>query len=553
VPHFESLGWQLRLTDILPGRHCAIEIADLSAPVAEWEHLLRGIDVIVHLAGASSPAATWQSAVTNNIDVTTNVMQAAMVRGIARVVFASSTWVVGGYEHAAGVALDSLSAPKPVGAYGASKLFGERLGAMIAARSSTSVISLRVGLCAAGDNPPPAASEGLWEQRKWVSDPDLCAGFERAVMAPPDIRGAIVNLVSDNADMAWDLEEARRLIGYEPVSRSAPIGPAHAGAGGARSLPRRAIGRLRRMLGEARVTVAAHQAASPDVALAVRFNAALGEGPFWHPAEACLYWVDILAPAVHRFDPSSCAIRTTPLSSPVGAVVGCASGGMLAATQAGLLRLRDGCPPETLAVLEPDQPRNRLNDGKCDAAGRFWVGSMALDGSPRRGRLYRVDVDGTATCMDRGLSLCNGLGWSPDNRTMYLTDTPNGRIYAYDFDLDAGEVANRRVLVQVANDTGWPDGLAVDAEGCLWSAHWDGWRITRYDPAGRTIGTVAMPVARPTSCAFGGAALDRLYVTSARTGLSRAVLRRAPLSGSLFTIDTGVVGCPVGLFGAPSP
>jgi sugar lactone lactonase YvrE len=136
---------------------------------------------------------------------------------------------------------------------------------------------------------------------------------------------------------------------------------------------------------------------------------------------------------------------------------------------------------------------------------------------------------------------------------MYLTDTPNGRIYAYDFDLAAGEIANRRILVQVEEGTGFADGLAVDAEGCLWSAHWDGWRVTRYDPSGRRMSAVALPVPRPTSCAFGGANLDQLYVTSARLGLSRDDLRQAPLSGSLFTIDVGVAGSQVGQFGLGWP
>jgi sugar lactone lactonase YvrE len=538
----------MRLTDVKPAAHYPVEIADLSAPVAAWGHLLAGIDIVIHLAADPSPFATWRSAVKTNIDLTANLMQAAAAQGVRRIVFASSTWVMEGHRHHPDRAVDSLTEPAPVGAYGTSKLFGERLGAMLAATSPVSVIALRIGWCEAGDNQPPPPAAGLWERRKWLSDGDLQAGFERAVLAPDTVRSAVVNLVSDNQGMVWDLEEARRIIGYAPADRSAPSRPKSTAASRVAALPRRAFGRLARMAGAARSARPAGLA--PNVSLALRTPAALGEGPFWHTAEACLYWVDIVAKQVNRFDPASGATHSTALPTMVGAVVGCASGGLLAATQAGLLRWRGDGPRQTIAVPQPDQPFNRLNDGKCDRAGRFWVGSMALDGAPRRGCLYRIDPDGTTTCMDRGFSLCNGLGWSPDNRTMYLTDTPNGRIYAYDFDLASGELANRRVLVQVAEDAGYADGLAVDAEGCLWSAHWDGWRITRYDPTGRTIAAIAMPVARPTSCAFGGAALNLLYVTSARVGLSLAARRRQPLAGSLFTIDPGVAGCPVGLFGA---
>jgi sugar lactone lactonase YvrE len=167
-----------------------------------------------------------------------------------------------------------------------------------------------------------------------------------------------------------------------------------------------------------------------------------------------------------------------------------------------------------------------------------------MDTTPGHGSLYRLDPDGGVTRMDEGFQVSNGLGWSPDNRHFYFTDSGQKRIYVYDFDLDRGLVANRRTFVQLPDGVGSPDGLAVDAEGFVWSAHWDGWCITRYDPDGKVDRVFNLPVPRPTSCAFGGPDLTTLFVTSARIRLSARQLAEAPLSGSVFAIQTGVRGLP---------
>ncbi len=282
-----------------------------------------------------------------------------------------------------------------------------------------------------------------------------------------------------------------------------------------------------------------------DVVSVVPTTAFLGEGPTWMPAERKLALVDILAPAIIVADPKDGSFQTHPMPELIGAVVPRRRGGFLAAMQTGLkaVDLETGAVT-TLASPESAKPGNRFNDGKCDRRGRFWAGTLAIDTTPGHGCLYRLDPDGRCTLVESGFHISNGLGWSPDDRTFYFTDSGVRRIYAYDFDAEEGTISNRRTFVEVPEGSGAPDGLAVDAEGFVWSAHWDGWCITRYDPAGRVDRVINLPVPRPTSCAFGGPDLTTLYVTSARIRLSVQQLAEAPLSGSVFAIQTGVKGIP---------
>ncbi len=280
-----------------------------------------------------------------------------------------------------------------------------------------------------------------------------------------------------------------------------------------------------------------------DVASVVPTNAFVGEGPIWLPGTRELAFVDILSPAIIVSDPASGTFRNFPMPELVSAVVPRSRGGYLAAMQSGLkaVDLTSG-QISTIASPEAAKPGNRFNDGKCDRRGRFWGGTMAIDTTPGQGALYRLDVDGQCQLMDSGFTISNGLGWSPDNRLFYFTDTGARRIYVYDFDLDSGSIANRRTFVQVPEGVGNPDGLAVDSQGYVWSAHWDGWCVTRYDPNGKADRVINLPVPRPTSCAFGGPDLSTLYVTSARIRLTAQQLADAPLSGSVFAISTGVRG-----------
>ena len=286
-------------------------------------------------------------------------------------------------------------------------------------------------------------------------------------------------------------------------------------------------------------------AADRPVRVAVGADAQLGESPLWSPAENALYWVDIKNPRLFRHDMGAGVTRVTAMPEEIGAIALRTGGGLVAAMRSGFALIdRHGIATPAFARPEADLPHNRFNDGKCDRAGRFWAASMNdREGGPT-GHLWRLDDLRGHAHMESGFVIGNGLGWSPDDRVFYFTDSVARRIYAYDFDIASGAIANRRVFGRVPEDAGVPDGLCVDADGHVWSAHWDGWRVTRYAPDGRIVEVLRMPVPRPTSCAFGGAALDTLYVTTARIWLDGATLARAPLSGSILAIATDSRGLP---------
>jgi sugar lactone lactonase YvrE len=209
--------------------------------------------------------------------------------------------------------------------------------------------------------------------------------------------------------------------------------------------------------------------------------------------------------------------------------------------------------PETGAVTpfhdpEPHLPGNRFNDGKCDRRGRLLAGTMDNDEVACTGTLYRLDPDLSAHVMCTDVHLSNGLGWSPDDRLLYYTDSLRRTIWVYDYDLASGEIDHRRAFATVPEDAGVPDGLCVDAEGCVWSAHWGGWRLTRYAPDGRIELVVPMPVPQPSCPAFGGTDLATLYVTTAAIGMSEQDLAKAPHGGGLLAFEPGVRGLPTNRF-----
>ncbi len=288
----------------------------------------------------------------------------------------------------------------------------------------------------------------------------------------------------------------------------------------------------------------------PRVECVLPWAAYLGEGPLWDPEHKRLVWVDILAPAVHVFDPDNGHNETVTLPRLVGSVALRRDGGFIALTQDGLetLELESGVL-SPVSNPEAHIPENRFNDAKCDRAGRLWAGSMPLDAATPTGGLYRFDADGTWERVDSGFSVSNGLDWSPDDRTFYFVDTGPGIIYAYDFDVSAGKISRRREFARVAPEDGRPDGLTVDVEGYVWCAIWDGWCVRRYAPNGRLDREIGLPVPRPTSCVFGGEKLETLFITSARIRLPERSLVDAPLSGGVFAFEPGVRGLPAGRFG----
>jgi sugar lactone lactonase YvrE/DNA-binding IclR family transcriptional regulator len=286
-----------------------------------------------------------------------------------------------------------------------------------------------------------------------------------------------------------------------------------------------------------------------DVRVAIPGSAFLGEGPHWSASRKRLYWVDILAPAVLHADPVRGAVTTVPMPELISAIVPRRRGGFVATTQHGIKAIDVETGAVTpIADPEVDRPGNRFNDAKCDRAGRLWAGTLAIDTTPGEGSLYRFDPDGRVHRMDGGFHVSNGIDFSPDNQRLYFTDTGKRRIYVYDFDLESGAIDNRRVFHELPEGVGTPNGLTVDSQGFVWSAQWDGWCVTRYDPDGQVERVINLPVPRPTSCIFGGPGLDTLYVTSARIRLSAQQLLEAPLSGSVFAVDTGVPGLPESSF-----
>ena len=253
----------------------------------------------------------------------------------------------------------------------------------------------------------------------------------------------------------------------------------------------------------------ARRHADPALECVLPRGAQLAEGPLWSPAEQRLYWVDILAPSVHRFDPATRTNEERTLPRLVSAVALRRSGGLVALTQEGLEAF-DFDSGRLSALVDPEAhlPDNRFNDGKCDRAGRLFAGSMSLDASRPTGALYIIAGDLTFRRADLGFTVANGLDWSPDGRTFYFADSAPGLIYAYRFDADSGRIGNRRVFAEIPAAEGRPDGLAVDAEGFVWCAIWDGWCVRRYAPDGRLVREVRTPVPRPSSVAFGGPDLE---------------------------------------------
>ncbi|WP_221356261.1 SMP-30/gluconolactonase/LRE family protein [Streptomyces beigongshangae] len=295
----------------------------------------------------------------------------------------------------------------------------------------------------------------------------------------------------------------------------------------------------------------------PAYEVAVRAEAALGEGPTWDAEGRRLIWIDILGCRVFTYDPVSGRRTVLTTEQHVGAAKPRAGGGLV-------VNLRDGVGlygPDSLDGPGPDSgsgsggaspggegfrwlhheavPGRRANDAAVAPDGSLWAGTMRYDEAPGGGSLSRIAPDGTAETVLDDVTVSNGTGWSPDGRLMYYIDTPTRRIDVFDF--DGRRASNRRPLAVVDEGDGFPDGLTVDAEGCVWVALWGGGAVRRYTPSGALDRVVELPVPRPTACAFGGADLTDLYITNARTGLEAP----HPLAGSLLVVPGAGKGLPL--------
>ena len=293
--------------------------------------------------------------------------------------------------------------------------------------------------------------------------------------------------------------------------------------------------------------------------LALDARAQLGECPLWSVAEQCLYWIDIAGRRLHRYDPATNLDRVWWVPCEPGCIALVEKGGLVAALRDGFYRFY---PQEGLLDKLADAPYDsrdmRFNDGRCDSAGRFWAGAMY---EPRTAELAAM------FCLERGatrlgwgpeqgfgVKVSNGLAFAEDAKSLFQSDTPNHVIYRFEFDAASGQVGERQVFARLpvkgeeAVYGGRPDGAALDAEGCYWSAQYEGGRVLRFSPQGEIIGIVRVPVTRPTMIAFGGADLRTLYITSAREGATDDELARQPQAGGLFAVRLDVAGRPEPLY-----
>jgi sugar lactone lactonase YvrE len=276
-------------------------------------------------------------------------------------------------------------------------------------------------------------------------------------------------------------------------------------------------------------------------------QAVLGEGPYWVPEDDCLLWVDIDRGQLHRTYLPSGSTDTLSMDA-ASAAFPAVGGGLLTA---GGSKLALHLPAErgeqwvTRVIAEvPARDGVRFNDAGVDPAGRVWVGSMHAAESEPLGELYRLDAGGTLTTVVKGVTVSNGLGWSPDGGLMYYVDSPLRRIEMFDYDPATGEAFQRRTFSDLSGFDGVPDGLTVDADGYVWVAVWGGGVLRRFAPDGSQDAVVPMPVSQPTSMAFGGPGLADLFVTSASISLSEAELAAQPLAGRLLRLTPGPIGLP---------
>ncbi|MDJ0632318.1 MAG: SMP-30/gluconolactonase/LRE family protein [Xenococcaceae cyanobacterium MO_188.B29] len=279
--------------------------------------------------------------------------------------------------------------------------------------------------------------------------------------------------------------------------------------------------------------------------LIVESQALLGECPCWHQEQQLLYWVDGDKKQLHVYQAETKIDRTIQLKQSIGCVVPRKSGGVVLALEKGFAAL-DLETKKLTPLVNPEShpPSNRFNDGKCDPTGRFLAGTMAIKNQTQGvGALYSLDTNLTVRQLWSNLTVSNGIGWSPDYSTMYLIDSPTKKVFAFDYDLITGDISNRRVAVTIPDTDGYPDGMTTDTEGMIWVGLWAGYKVTRWNPnTGELLQTIPVPAPNVTSCTFGGANMNELYITTARTDMDRAQLDYYPKAGSVFRLVTDVIG-----------
>lgn len=289
------------------------------------------------------------------------------------------------------------------------------------------------------------------------------------------------------------------------------------------------------------------QATELQTEVVVEHTCTLGEGPLWDSKRKVICWIDILQGKIHEYSPEQKTFKTIHLHQMIGSVALCTNGNFVAALQNGFGFInRESGEVKMISNPESHLPNNRFNEGKCDPAGRFFAGTMSLSEEPKAGSLYALEKDFVVTKKINEVTISNGMAWSSDHKRFYYIDTPTSEVVSYDYDKSTGYIENKKTVIKVSKQEGFPDGMTIDNEDMLWIAHWDGWQVSRWSPAtGQKLTKINLPVARVTSCTFGGENLEDLYITTAKKDLTEAELQKQPLAGSLFVVkNCGWKGVP---------
>jgi sugar lactone lactonase YvrE len=278
----------------------------------------------------------------------------------------------------------------------------------------------------------------------------------------------------------------------------------------------------------------------------------LGETPLWCPRTDKVWWIDIERPRLQTFDERTGKHEVHPFESTfAGSLALHREGGFVVGLDNRLHRFDPATSTlNHLADVESADQRTRLNDGRCDRRGRLWIGTMDAAIQEPLGSFYRVEPSGAVHWLFTDIIVTNSVTTSPDDRTLYMSDTRRFKIWAFDLDPDDGALSNRRVFADYANEKGRPDGACVDSDGCVWNAVFAGHRVIRYTPAGKVDRVIELPVTNPTCVCFGGSDLSTLYITTATKMIAPEVLAKEPLAGALLAVDVGVKGLPEAMFGA---
>lgn len=281
-----------------------------------------------------------------------------------------------------------------------------------------------------------------------------------------------------------------------------------------------------------------------QASLEYKIDASLGEGAIWNYKSQELYWIDIEQKALNVYNPNTKKNKIISTPSRIGTVVPMNSNEVLSALEDGVYRTNLTTGASTLYTdMKQQLLDSRLNDGKCDPSGRFWVGSMHLQQETGKATLYAIDADGKLEMKIDSVSISNGIVWTSDKKTMYYIDTPTSQIKSYDYDNETGAISNSKIAVQIPTELGFPDGMTIDEEDMLWVGMWNGNAVIRFNPkTGKVLQKVAVPAHNVTSCAFGGKNLDTLFITTARVDMTDDELKKYPLAGSLFKVVPGVKG-----------